>query len=107
MDKGYEQNKIIARYVGKEYQRSKQRMAIMEYAENGKRNSKQYKDDAAYVYAIDRVLNDCQRSTRNIIMHEYLTSEDDTNWYLDYYSRTTYYRMKKKAVEEFVHCLNI
>ncbi len=102
----YTKNKTIAKYIGKEYQRAKQRMDILEFSNSVERNAEVYHRDMTFVHTIDRLLFDCSRTTRLIVQHEFLAN-DEAEWFLDYYSRSTYYRMKRKAVEEFVNCLNI
>lgn len=102
----YEEEKNIVKYIGSTYQDSKKRMDILSYGNCVCENSKEYQDDLAYVRTINRVLSDCSRDTRYIITHEYL-SNSESGWFLDCYSRSTFYRLKKRAIKEFIRCLHL
>lgn len=102
----YDEEKNIVKYIGSEYQDSKKRMDILSYGDCVCENSEDYQNNLAYVRTINRVLSDCSQDTRSIIMHEFLTNSE-ANWYLDYYSRGTFYRLKKRAIKEFLRCLKL
>ena len=102
----YEEEKKIVKYLGSIYQNSKKRMDILSYSGRVCENEPSYQNDLEYVRTINRILSDCSRDTRYIIMREYLMNSE-SDWYLDVYSRGTYYRLKKRAVNEFIRCLNI
>ena len=43
---------------------------------------------------------------QKIIIHEFM-NQAPNNWWMDYYSRSTYYRMKSRAMEELLFYLNL
>ena len=51
-------------------------------------------------YAMDRLSKD----ERMILEKEFILYED-RDWWYEYYSRSTYYRMKQKAMDAFLDCL--
>ncbi len=45
-------------------------------------------------------------SSSRLALHDFL-NQSPRNWYCNYYAKSSYYRLKKEAVEEFVRCLDI
>ncbi len=54
-----------------------------------------------YVMLIDRIYANLSEETKFFIDNEYLNFYDRSWWYI-YYSRASYYRMKHKALDEFL-----
>ena len=54
---------------------------------------------------IDSVLEKLNWECRNFIKNEFFTSNYKNNWWMNYYSRSTYYRLKKKCMNEFLGLL--
>lgn len=81
-------------------------MEVYEYSEKVQENQKIYDNDRDLIHLIDCTLKDCGRDTRCIIRHEYLENSEP-NWYKKFFSKSAFYRLKKAAINEFIHCLNI
>jgi len=67
----------------------------------------QYQEESAqekYLRWVHYALCSCSKESQIIIEKEFILHEDK-NWWYDYYSRSTYYRMKHKAMNEFLCCL--
>ncbi len=94
----------IARYISRRYREAKVRLDVSAAPAMVTEPNGMYADDAKYVYYVERCLLECSRSTQLIIRREYL-SKPEKDWYISYFSRSTYYRLRAKAAEEFVHCL--
>ncbi|MDO4193707.1 MAG: hypothetical protein Q4D24_10425 [Erysipelotrichaceae bacterium] len=105
-DYSKEQYELIAGYVGKTYQRSKNRMELDRSADMISEPDSTYADDAKLVYYVDRCLLECDRTAQLIIRREFL-EESEHKWYEQYFSRSTFYRLKADAVKQFVDCLNL
>lgn len=97
---------VNIRYIGSIYKRSRKRMDIYEFQNCVKENQEAYSCDQGLVHLIDRTLQDCSAETKCIIRKEYLET-NPTDWYTEYFAKSSYYRLKKLALEEFMHCLNI
>ncbi|MBR3357541.1 MAG: hypothetical protein IKG46_06890 [Solobacterium sp.] len=95
----------VAEYIGSVYRRSRKRMDVMLHS-GVEESTAQYHTDADMVYLVDRALEDCSKDTRFIIRRE-LLQKPDPYWYEEFYSRTTYYRLRKQAIDEFLDSLNI
>lgn len=54
---------------------------------------------------INRSLRRISKESRRIITKEYVEGADEDWWY-EYYSRSSYYRLKNKALDEFINQLN-
>ena len=102
--KEYQTKKELVKFMGDAYMASKKRIDIYEFTDN-KGNDPGYLNDLEYVFRIDRVLQDCSDDTKKIIRHDFL-QRSEAGWYKSLYSPSSYYRLKRRAVEEFMHCLN-
>ena len=102
----YEAKLKLTAYMGEVYQKSKKRMDVYDYVCSDNRNNLLYEGDRNWIYVVDRCLKDCSASTRFIIRNEFLEKKN-AEWYEKYFSRSVYYRLKKEAVEEFSHSLDI
>lgn len=54
---------------------------------------------------IDWVLDKLDNETSTFIRMEFFTSNYRQDWWMNFYSRSTYYRMKKKSMEKFLGML--
>ena len=54
---------------------------------------------------IDRILEKLDWDTCCFIKREFFTSNHRNDWWMNYYSRSTYYRLKKKSMEKFLGLL--
>lgn len=55
---------------------------------------------------IQHALNQLSVEQREIIQNDFIVKQDK-NWYLGFYSRTTYYRLKGEAMSTFLNCLGL
>ena len=51
---------------------------------------------------IDSVFDNMDYETSTFIKMEFFTKHYKSNWWMNYYSRSTYYRLKKKSMESFL-----
>jgi hypothetical protein len=51
---------------------------------------------------IDTVFENLDYETATFIKMEFFTSQYKNNWWMNYYSRSTYYRIKKRSMESFL-----
>ena len=54
---------------------------------------------------IDNILEKMDFEDANFIKKEFLVGNYKTNWWMNYFSRSTYYRIKKKTMEKFMELL--
>lgn len=54
---------------------------------------------------IDLVLERLDLETSDFIRREFFNGHYRKNWWMNYYSRSTYYRIKKKSMEDFLGLL--
>ncbi|MFI3283542.1 MAG: hypothetical protein R3Y57_00515 [Erysipelotrichaceae bacterium] len=69
-------------------------------------NESNRKHPSPMVSFINSILIQLNDESKRIIVNDYFEKKE-VYWYLDYYQRSTYYRLKMKAVEEFWHCLHV
>lgn len=71
------------------------------YSNNSKNEIKKMKGFISY---FNFILDNLSFDSRIIITNDYLKQENEkqTNWWMEYYSRSTYFRNKSKAINEFL-----
>lgn len=104
--KSYEEEERMMEYLGRVYRRSRRRMDISRSIGEEAERSRAYISDRDYVYLIDRTMMDCSPDTRHVIMNDFL-KKTNSKWYLGFFSRSYYYRIRRIAVREFLHCLQV
>ena len=97
---------VLSKAVGETYRCCKTRMKYYERMSCVAENMKAYQDDLALVTIVDLSLENCSRVSQLIIRKEFLEISEK-KWYLEFFSKTTFYRNKKKAVKEFIENLLI
>lgn len=55
---------------------------------------------------LDSVLLRLSPEKREIIINDFIERKDKL-WYLEFYSRSTYYRLKNEAMTSFLNCLGL
>ncbi len=49
-------------------------------------------------------INQLEEELRLIIFNDFM-AKNKRNWYLEYFSTSSYYRLRKVAIEKFLNCL--
>ena len=99
-------NEKIATYIGQIYRACRLRSDLRNCDQSVAEPHGTYAEDAKMVYLVERCLLECSKNTQLIIRKDFL-EVPEKNWYVSYFSRSTYYRLKEKAVNEFVQCLKM
>ena len=102
----YEDQCKIMEMIGREYKASCVKANMKKLHGSIYDNQRRYDNALEYIDYVDAALRMCDLNTRHIIMHEYLLPSDE-KWYLVYYSKSTFYRLKRIALEEFLRCLDL
>lgn len=63
-----------------------------------------YNNLEATLFLMEITLSSLSDDSRRIIEQDYIVKREK-EWWLDFYSKTTYYRLKRKAIDEFIRCL--
>ncbi len=99
----YEEQVEMVEYIAKAYRRALRRMDISRIVGEG---NEDLDSDKKYVYVIDRTIEDCSPDTRHVIVNEFL-HKSNPQWYRGYFSKSRFYKVKRDAVAEFLHCLSV
>lgn len=73
-----------------------------------KKNFNQFKPinlECAYAYSIQSSIEQLTKDERRILLSEYIDCVEK-NWWMEYFSKTSYYRIKRRALSRFIHCLH-
>lgn len=61
--------------------------------------------ECAYAYSIECSIEQLSKDERRILINEFIECEDK-NWWMEFFSKTSYYRIKRNALTRFIHCLH-
>ncbi|MBE6110624.1 MAG: hypothetical protein E7194_09430 [Erysipelotrichaceae bacterium] len=101
----YHQKVNLMNQIGDAYRGCLRRIDLAESSGISCVNEK-IKDDYAFRNYVERALRDCSKDTQLIAVHDFLEVHE-RSWYHAYFSQSSYYRRRKKAVDEYLHCLEI
>jgi len=62
-------------------------------------------NDQAYLFLIQETLKRLSEEEQRVLRNDFL-SPLSKNWWMEYYSKSTYYRLRYLAVDRFLHCLH-
>lgn len=103
--KSFKQKDLFIKKIGIEYRKIKylegNSLMICEDEEgylSSKKDLKYYND---LKKKIDYILVQMDRNLSRVIYNEYFSNKID-NWWIYYYSKSTYYRLKNKAMDNFL-----
>lgn len=99
----YQQKLNIMYHLGDVYRSSMRRIKLAEDSSSRYVN-KTMQDDLDTITMLESVLNDCTENTRMIIRKGFFENLRK-DWYVTYCTRSSYYRRRKKAVDEYLHGL--
>ncbi|HCK87366.1 MAG TPA: hypothetical protein DHW39_01000 [Erysipelotrichaceae bacterium] len=105
-EKSYEVKQMMLKYVGRIYRESQRKAELALKGDCVREVSPRDQASINLVRYIDRALRDCSGDTQLIIRREYLEISSPT-WWQEKYAKSTFYRLKKEAVQEFMHCLDL
>jgi hypothetical protein len=62
-------------------------------------------NDQVYLFLIQEALKRLNQEEQRLLVNDFL-SPLSKNWWMEYYSKSTYYRLRYLAVDRFLHCLH-
>lgn len=87
----------------------KDKCQIIQYLINLSFRNRQWiiQEGESLLYQQIQVSLDCLSvEQRQIITNDFIKKQEK-NWYLEFYSRSTYYRLKNEAMNAFLNCLGL
>jgi hypothetical protein len=61
--------------------------------------------DRQYVDLIEASLSCLEEEYRRIVTNDFLNPQP-RHWWMEYYAKSTYYRLRQRALEHFLRCLH-
>lgn len=101
----FEQKEQIVRYLMKCYRKSSNRAQRYEILECVRENYEIYRNDRTTCMLVDEAVQELSKDEQLIIRNDYMHPIEE-KWYLEYWSRSTYQRLKGIAVDKFLRCLH-
>lgn len=77
-------------------------MIIHRCADDPEHSDQNLLDSYSWMQELNRTLEMMDPTSRFLMQN--LFRNEKTDWYKPYWSKTTYYPLKKKAVQEFLNC---
>lgn len=100
----FKQKDLIIRKIGMEYKKIKfmdDNSSLINEDSHPYFIDKNGKYDLVIKKKIDYILLQMEKTLSMIIYNEYFSSKID-NWWMYYFSKSTYYRLKNKAMDNFL-----
>ena len=94
----------ITRYMTQCYRKAKQRRKLEKML--CRESNYQSEADDLIIALYESALESMPNTTREIIVREFL-DEDHDGWFYNYYTKSTFYRLRQKAIREFIDCMNV
>ena len=83
-----------------EYKKAKiERQYSSLFSENKKYRKEQQEH---YINYIDEIINSLSKESKEFIIKEYIESNNDSKWRMNVYRRSTYYKVRESALNEFL-----
>lgn len=101
----YEEKEAVIISLGKYYQQDVLEHDLLVILYDGAPTKFEESEKYKFVLYIDRILEECSPYTAMIIRRTYL-SKSETTWYVEDLSRSSYYRLKRRAVLEMYGLLD-
>ena len=96
----------VMKYIGSLYRDASLRADLADHDRPQYAATRKCMDDRAFVYTIERCLQNCGKQTQLVIRKEYLeVSEED--WYLQYFTKSVFRRILVKDVREFLALMDL
>ena len=107
MDKSltFKQQDEIVNYIIRLYKKADSRIKLEEMIKSDEKSRNISKNDLIMIKIVSDALFELNEDYQRIIQNDYIIKQKPI-WIYDYYTKSTYYRLKHKAIEEFLHCLN-
>ncbi len=85
---------------------NKEKIRLINTLFKGYRVAKLKNENDCLVRVIDQIISYLDEDSQLIIIKEFMY-KSKSSWYLEYYSKSTYYRLKNAAMINFLDCLPI
>ncbi len=96
----------IMECIGDLYRQVALRTDLAEHDAPNLAPSPQLLDDRAFLYRIDRCLQNCQKETQLVIRKQYLEISD-RDWYLEFFTKQAFRKIRIRAIREFFRVMDL
>lgn len=100
-----QQKEQIIQYLMKCYRKSSNRIRRFEVLDSVKENYEVYRYDKTTCMLVDDAIKELKEDEKRIITNDFLYPLDK-KWYLEFYSRSSYLRLRNQAIDKFLRCLH-
>lgn len=96
------ENEQFLSYIGRKYREC---ATIECYRGNELRERSSIEDKVEFMFYVESILKMMPQDYALIIRNDFLKKRNE-KWWQAYFTKSTYYRKKNRAVDEFVSCVN-
>lgn len=100
----HKDNEAIVKHLAMIYKKLKQKCYDVDNLMMSESYNKELAEAFEYVETIDAVLASLGEDEALILRYDYFENRTP-KWYMNYFTRSTYYRIKTRAIDEFVRCV--
>ena len=98
------ENEAIIKHLAGIYKKLKQQCYDADHLMISESYNKELAEAYEFVETIDAVLDAMDADEALILRCDYFENRTP-KWYMNYFTRSTYYRIKTRAIDEFVRCV--
>lgn len=98
------ENEAIIKHLAMIYKKLKQQCYDVDNLMMSESYNKELAEAFEFVETIDAVLASLNEDEALILRSDYFENRIP-KWYMNYFTRSTYYRIKTRAIDEFVRCV--
>lgn len=84
-----------------EYRKAKNKLEFFDVISSNEENDKEKL--TKYVLYIDKVIDLLSKEAKPFIINEYIKNYNNSSWWTKTYNRSTYYKIRKAALDEFLN----
>ena len=84
-----------------EYRKAKNKIDFFDIISSNEENNKEKL--SKYVLYIDKVIDLLSEESKIFIINEYIKNYNNSSWWKKLYNRSTYYKVRKVALDEFLN----
>lgn len=103
LKKTIKEKKLEVDRIMLQYKKSQIECQFFEAIPNIEKKRNVHKQKAIqFVKYIDKIISILSISAREYIVNEYIENHNNPQWWIKSYNRSTYFKVKKNAIEEFL-----
>lgn len=98
------ENEVIVKHLSRIYKKLKQEYFDVDHLMVCEGEYQEAIEAFEFIETIDAILDAMDYDEALILRNDYFNHRE-AKWFMNYYSKSTYYRIRSRAIDEFVRCV--